>query len=334
MISEFSKPAFELKNKGDISEVIESPYGFHIIKKIDSRPVPSFEEMKKELESRIKQDPERSQTSKEVFVSKLKKEYNFIENQANLDKLMPKNIGDSTVSAQDVLFVLDGNNYKTEKYIVWLNKQGFTEGTFNMHYPLWVVAEITAYEDSRLEQKYPDFRYLLQEYHDGILLFNISEEKIWNYAAQDSVGLEKFYQSAKKYNWEERFKGAVITCTSDSVRAEADKYFTAGLSVEEIKDLLSKNEPLVQITEGAWEKGANPIVDYYEWNGAEPQGFDSSLTFVQGEKIAPEPKLLDEARGLYISDYQKYIEENWIKELRAKYKVVVNKKLLKTITGV
>lgn len=334
MIPEFSKPAFALQNKGDISEVIESPYGYHIIKKLDLRPVPTFEEMKKELESRIKQDPERSQTNKEVFVSKLKKEYNFSENQTNLDNLMPKNIGDSTINRQEVLFVLHGNDYKTEKYIAWLNKQGFSEGTFNLHYPLWVVAEITAYEDSRLEEKYPDFRYLLQEYHDGILLFNISEEKIWNYATRDSAGLERFYQKAKKYNWEERFKGMIITCTSDSVLDEAEKYFSAGLSKEEVIDLLGKDEPLVQITEGAWEKGANPIVDYYVWNGAEPEGFDSSLTFIRGDKIAPEPKLLDEARGLYISDYQKYIEENWIKELRARYKVVVNKKLLKTITGV
>lgn len=334
MIQEFSKPAFALQNKGDISEIVESPYGYHIIKKLDMRPVPSFEESKKELETRIKQDPQRSQTSKTVFISKLKKEYNFTENLANIDNLMKKNIGDSTVNASDVLFVLNGNDYKTEQFATWLKKENISKGSFNKNYTPWVEAEITAYEDSKLEEKYPDFRYLMQEYHDGMLLFNISEIKIWNYAAEDTVGLEQFYKGCKKYMWEERFKGMVITCKNDSVRQEADKYLAEEMSVQEISDLLNSKEKLITITEGAWEKGVNPIVDFYVWNGPEPAKFDSALTFVRGDKIQPEQKKLEEARGLYVSDYQKVIEEKWLKELHSKHKVTVNKKLLKTIKGV
>lgn len=334
MIQEFSKPAFALQNKGDISEIIETPYGYHIIKKLDSRPVPSFDEQKKELEQRIKQDPQRSQTSKTVFISKLKTAYNFTENLANIDKLMKLNIGDSTVSVQDVLFELDGKSFKTEQFQKWLATENISKGSFKKHYSDWVDSEITAYENSRLEEKYPDFRYLMQEYHDGMLLFNISEIKIWNYAAEDSAGLEEFYKGCKKYMWEERFKGMVITCKNDSVRQEADKFLATEMSIQEISDLLNGSEKLITITEGAWEKGANPVVDFYVWNGPEPAGFDSSLTFVRGDKIQPEPKKLEEARGLYISDYQKIVEEKWMKELRKKYKVTVDKKLLKTIKGV
>ena len=334
MIQEFSKPAFALQNKGDISEVIETPYGYHIIKKLDSRPVPSFDEQKKELEQRIKQDPQRSQTSKTVFISKLKTAYNFTENLANIDKLMKLNIGDSTVSVQDVLFELDGKSFKTEQFQKWLATENISKGSFKKHYSDWVDSEITTYENSRLEEKYPDFRYLMQEYHDGMLLFNISEIKIWNYAAEDSAGLEEFYKGCKKYMWEERFKGMVITCKNDSVRQEADKFLATEMSFQEISDLLNGSEKLITITEGAWEKGANPVVDFYVWNGPEPAGFDSSLTFVRGDKIQPEPKKLEEARGLYISDYQKIVEEKWMKELRKKYKVTVDKKLLKTIKGV
>ena len=334
MIPEFSNPAFALQNKGDISEVIETPYGYHIIKKLDSRPVPSFDEQKKELEQRIKQDPQRSQTSKTVFISKLKTAYNFTENLANIDKLMKLNIGDSTVSVQDVLFELDGKSFKTEQFQKWLATENISKGSFKKHYSDWVDSEITAYENSRLEEKYPDFRYLMQEYHDGMLLFNISEIKIWNYAAEDSAGLEEFYKGCKKYMWEERFKGMVITCKNDSVRQEADKFLATEMSIQEISDLLNSSEKLITITEGAWEKGANPVVDFYVWNGPEPAGFDSSLTFVRGDKIQPEPKKLEEARGLYISDYQKIVEEKWMKELRKKYKVTVDKKLLKTIKGV
>lgn len=147
--------------------------------------------------------------------------------------------------------------------------------------------------------------------------------------------MEAFYKkNPNKYAWEERFKGLVVNCKNDSVRDEADKFFAAEMTVAEITDLLNANENLITISEGAWEKGANPIVDFYVWNGTKPNNFDSELSFIRGDKIAPQAKTLDEARGLYVSDYQKYLEEKWIKDLRAKYKITVNKKLLKTIDGV
>jgi len=149
------------------------------------------------------------------------------------------------------------------------------------------------------------------------------------------VGLEEFYKkNNNKYLWEERFKGQIVTCRDESTRELADQYFAAEMTTEEITDLLNKTENAITINEGAWEKGANPVVDYYVWNGPEPENFDSELTFIRGDKIQPEPKSLIEARGLYVSDYQKYLEENWIKDLRKKYKITVNKKLLKTINGV
>jgi len=201
----------------------------------------------------------------------------------------------------------------------------------------WIDAEITAYEDSRLEEKYPEFRYLMQEYHDGILLFNVSEKKIWNLAMEDSTGLKEFYAGIrKKHLWEERFKGMVVTCADADIREEADKYLAAGMTAEEIGDLINTEEEKnrIIIKEGAWEKDSDPVVDYFVWNGPEPEGFDSELTFVRGDRIPPEPKELDEARGLYISDYQNHLEKKWLKELRKKYKISVNRKLLKTIEGV
>ena len=176
----------------------------------------------------------------------------------------------------------------------------------------------------------------MKEYNDGILLFNIYEEKIWNYAAQDSTGLENYYQNNKnKYFWEERFDGMVITCKDLPTRENADKYFAAEMSVEEILDQINTDEEsLITIKSGKWEKGGNSVVDYYVWNGPTPKNFDSELTFIRGDKIQPEAKILDEARGLYISDYQKFLEEKWIKELRKKYKIKVDKKLLKTIESV
>jgi peptidyl-prolyl cis-trans isomerase SurA len=335
MIPEFAIPAFALKNIGDFTEPVETAFGFHIIKKINTRPVPTFEESKAMLESRIKTDPERSITSKQVFIEKLKAEYNYVENDEGNDKLRNKNINDSLDYNNFELFKIDNKSYTFYQFQKFLNTTNVEQGPFLNHFNDWVEYEITAFENSKLEEKYPDFRYLFQEYHDGILLFNISEEKIWNFAAQDSVGLEEFYnKNSNKYLWEERFKGQIVTCRDEATRELADQYFAAEMTTEEISDLLNKTENAITINEGAWEKGANAVVDYYVWNGPEPENFESELTFIRGDKIQPEPKSLNEARGLYVSDYQKYLEENWIKDLRKKYKITVNKKLLKTIKGV
>ncbi len=335
MIPEFANAAFALKNVGDYSEPIETPYGYHIIKKLDTRPVASFEESKAMLETRIKQDPERSITSKQVFIDKLKKQYNYSENLEAKNKLYNKNSNDTLDFTNLELFNIDNKSYSVAQFQKYLKEKHTDTVSFLSQFNNWVEYEITALENSKLESKYPDFRYLVQEYHDGILLFNISEEKIWNFASQDTVGLEEYYKkNTNQYLWEERFKGMVVTCKNDSTREEADKFFAAEMTVAEITDLLNANENLISINEGAWEKGANPVVDYYVWDGTKPNNFSSELTFIRGDKIPPEPKTLDEARGLYVSDYQKYLEDKWIKELRSKYKITVNKKLLKSINGV
>lgn len=336
MIPEFAKPAFALKDTGDISEPIETPYGYHIIKKLDTRPVPSFEESKERIVDAIKRDPERSITSKNAFINELKQQYHYSENEAGKNLLLNKKIEDSlNVALNTELFNIDNKSYTIEDFRNYLKRQKIASGQYLSYFGNWIVDAITELEDSKLEQKYPDFRYLIQEYHDGILLFNISEEKIWNYAAEDSAGLEKFYSNLKKKPmWKERFKGMVITCKTPEVREEVENYLAENITPQEISDLLNKEENVFSFTEGAWEKGANAIVDYYVWNQPAPENFDSRLTFVRGDKIPPEPKKLEEARGLYISDYQKYLEEKWIKELRKKYKITVNKKLLKTIESV
>lgn len=335
MIKEFAEPAFALKNVGDVSKPVESAFGYHIIKKLGFRPIPSFEESKSEIEEKIKRDPERSETSKKVFVQELKKEYSFSEDSAGIALLKGKKIENDIDNNTFNLFTLNGKTFNFKQFKRFIDNQKINSGSYITHFEDWVEKEITDYEDSRLEEKYDDFRYLMQEYHDGILLFNISEQKIWNYAVEDSAGLEQFYQNHKdKYMWGERFKGSIIVCQSEEVRDQIDKYFAAEMSTEEIIDLVNKTENKVTITEGAWEKGSNPVVDYYVWNGVKPENFDSNTTFIRGDKIPPEPKLLDEARGLYISDYQSFLEEKWIKELRKKYKVKVNKKLLKQIESV
>ena len=336
IIKEFSAPAFALKNDGDISEPVKTAYGYHIIKRLKARPVPPFEEARALIESQIRKDATRQASGKKVFIEKLKKEYNFSENETAKAELAKLNIGDNAVLPQETFFTINNKNFGAKELTAFITQKNIKTGSFLSVYDNWVTDEITNMEDAKLEEKYPEFRYLMNEYHDGILLFNISQEKIWNYAAQDTAGLEAFYQKNKnKHLWNDRFKGHIVTCKNVSVREEAENLFGAGLNADEVLAHINTNgEELITIETGAWEEAQNPVVDYYVWNGKEPENFDSATTFIRGDKIKPEPKMLDEARGLFISDYQDYLEEQWIKELRRKYKVKVNKKLLKSIEGV
>ncbi|WP_167618571.1 peptidylprolyl isomerase [Maribellus sediminis] len=335
IIPEFSNPAFAIENIGDFTKPVETAFGYHIIKKLDEKPVASFEDMKAEIETRIKRDPERSNSSQHAFIASLKDEYGYSENEANKKVLAEKTILDSASVSKLVLFSIDGKDYTGADFTSWIANNKQQNPIYSTQFDQWVDAEVLALEDAKLEIKHPEFKFLMKEYHDGILLFNISQEKIWNYASQDSAGLEAFYEKNKgTHMWNERFKGSIISCEDPAVHEQADNLFGAGLSNDEVMEHINVDGELIKFKTGAWEEGENPIVDYFVWNGPKPADFNEEVTFVRGDKVGPEPKELDEARGLYISDYQKYLEEKWIKELRSKYKVKINKKVLKTVPGV
>ncbi len=335
VVAEFSNAAFALKNQGDISKPVRTNFGFHIIKKIDARPVPPFEEAKAGIENKIKKDQERSTSSRKVFIDKLKNEYSFSENAEGKNALKDIKVNEESNIPETVLFTIGGKEYNSNDFQNYIQKEKINRGPYLVYFNRWIDDEIIAFENSRLEEKYPEFNYLIKEYHDGILLFNISQEKVWNLASEDTLGLEAFYNKNKKnYSWGERFKGYIITCENAETREKAENLLGSDLNIEEVAEHLNTDKEVFQFEQGSWEEGANQIVDYYVWNGQTPEDFSDELTFIRGNKIEPEPKTLDEARGMYISEYQNYLEKEWIKELRKKYKIKVNKKLLKTIESV
>ncbi len=335
IVPSFSDPAFALKNIGDISEPIETEFGYHIIKKLDERPVASFDELKAEIENRIKRDPERNNSSQQAFISDLKEEYHYSVSKEGKQNLSGLTIQETSLLPVIDLFSIDGKEFRSDDFRIWIQRKNITKGAYLDVFDQWVSDELLALEDLQLEDKHPEFRYLMQEYHDGILLFNISQEKIWNFAGEDTLGLQTFYEKLKKkHMWNDRFRGSIITCKNAEVREKAENLFAEDLHPDEVVQHLNTIEKLITIENGAWEKGANPVVDYYVWNGATPEDFNSEKTFVRGDIVGPEEKKLDEARGLYIADYQEYLEKIWVKELRSKYKVKVDKQVLKTIEGV
>jgi len=211
IISEFTEAAFALKDTGSFSEPVRTPYGFHIIKLLAKRPHGTYEETKPWLESKLNPSYLNA-AGKKSFVSRLKKEYGFRVNTAaytwfvrNTDSLIIMGIEDYNNKKKPKGFIYSFAGYKkpVSEFASYLEKHGSVAKAGNpARYVGDCLEEISsddliAYENSLLETKYPDFRYLMNEFHDGILLFNISSEKIWNKAQEDSAGLMNYYELNK-----------------------------------------------------------------------------------------------------------------------------------------
>ncbi len=352
MIPEFAEASFALKNDGDISPAIRTPYGWHIIKRLEHKPVPPLDEMRDLLTERIRKNPEISQHNQESFVGKLKDSWHYSEEAGALEELkkqVPTLLNGNHIHPEKLeepemlLFKIDLNKFTFADFANFIKSYEFTPekqtaGQIENLYRNFVANKLIAAENEHLEDKHPDFKYLMQEYHDGILLFNLSEKKIWNAAATDSVGLNAFYlKNTGKYLWDERFKGWIIDCKTQEVHDFIDEILATDdqISKEELEDRINlqfKNQATIE--KGIFTKGDNALVDYLVWNEPKPENYNGELQFIRGDKVQPKPKTLDEVRGLYISDYQNYLENEWVKELRKKHKVKVNKKLLKTIEPV
>ncbi|HET6556865.1 MAG TPA: peptidylprolyl isomerase [Prolixibacteraceae bacterium] len=353
MVPSFAEAAFALEKDGDISPVIRTPYGWHIIRRIELRTTQPFEKMRPELESKIRQNPAISKYSDEAFDKKLRAAYQLKIDENNAEKLAA--LLNDSISQQNwpasahalkdnVLFQFAKKSIKVSDYLTWLKEQNFTAEDKNSGQQVkamlnnFINKELIAYEDSQLEKKHPDFARIIKEYHDGILLFNISKDKIWDVASTDTVRLQKYYDTTdKKYFFGERFKGWIVRAKDNETRMKVETILDQKESTlkQEITDVFNTaTENNVEITEVAAEKGDDPVVDYFIWNGPKPAGFDETTTFVHGKVDKNEQKTLKDAWGLYSSDFQELVEKEWLDSLKQKYPVKVNKKVLNTIKPV
>lgn len=352
MVPSFADAAFALEKDGDISPVIRTPYGWHIIKRIGLRPTPALEKIRADLEAKIKQNPEISKYSDEDFDHKLSAEYQLKIDEPNLQKLTGI-VADSTkrkdwpasfsLLKDQPLVQFAKQSYNIGDFSAYLQKNKFVfsriipEQELKVELNKFIHQQLLDYEDSHLEAKYPEFARVMKEYHDGILLFNISKDKIWDVASADSARLKKYYdQTEKKYFWNDRFKGWTIQAKNTEIRSRVETLLDKKeVEKKELNDVFNTpTENNVQITDVAVEKGDNPVVDYYIWNGPKPANFDETTTFVHGKIVKNELKTLKEAWGLYSSDFQEQIEKEWIDSLKKKYPVKINKKVLNKIPAV
>ncbi|MBP6732588.1 MAG: peptidylprolyl isomerase, partial [Chitinophagales bacterium] len=318
MVPEFEDAAFGLQKDGEITKPVMTQFGWHIIKRLEKKDLPSFSDAKADTKKRVERDT-RSQVAKSVLIARIKKENNFTEIPGAKEKYVTKL--DSTIargnwradstlhSSANPLFVLAGITYTTADFTDYIEKNSKKrsdkgkDALANEYYDGFVTAKCLEYEESTLETKKPEFKSLMKEYKDGILLFELMDRMVWTKAVKDTNGLEVFRKNnEQKYMWADRADAVIYNCNDKKICDDAYK-LAAKKSAEEIKAKLNKDGVKARLStiEGKYEKGAYDVVDKTEWKtGLTPiaKQNDSSYQFVFVKQIAkPEPKTLKEAKG-------------------------------------
>jgi peptidyl-prolyl cis-trans isomerase SurA len=351
MVPEFERAAFALTTTGAYSDPVRTAYGWHIIKLIERKGIGSFEEVQADLKQKVQKDS-RSELSKTSMIERIKKKYNFKENQKSKDEFMKsvdstlsqgKWTADKAGSMNSEIFTL-GNKSYTQKdfanYLVDHQTRHDATGTPAMlagtMYNDWVKESALAFEESKLDSLYPDFRNLMQEYRDGILLFELTDKKVWSKAVKDTTGLKEFYEKNKNnYMWPQRVDATVYTCANQDIARDVRALMKKIDDDDTLMARINKSSQLnLQVKSGKFAKGENDVVDKVQWKpGVSPDvTMDKQVAFVNIRKVLePMPKSLEEAKGLITADYQNVLEKEWISQLRAKYPVTVHQEVVDTV---
>lgn len=352
MIPEFISEITKLKNLNDVTKPFLTSFGWHIVKLLDRKDIGAYEDVVNELKQSLTRS-DRAKKSEEALLNRIRREYKYTENLKARDdfyKVVTDTIFSAKWSAQQAaglkktIMTIGRQSFSQQDFANWLAKnqrkrakediRTFVNGMFTT----FVNETLLAYEDSRLESKYPDFKMLVKEYRDGILLFELTDQKIWSKAVKDTTGLEAFYNQNKgNYMWEQRLDATVYTLesTDDKMIAGLRKAIAEGLTdTEMLTRFNTDTTSLLTIDHRKFQKGDDELIDSLEWKpGLAPESIDDGKVRLVNihALLSPEPRKLNEARGLITADYQNYLEQEWIRELRARYPFKVYDEVLSSI---
>lgn len=346
VIPEFERAAFSLQEEGEISPPVKTPFGYHIIRLEGKKPLASYEEMESSIKSRILRDS-RSTLIQSQVVAIQKSKYGFVENEVLVDSV---NGLFTTTSRQEIAEILKSKNLldsvlfsinnkpKTvkglldfiaeDKQVVRTNPQNYFQTWFDKY----VEVNLQEAEINDLMTNNDEYRLMIQEYRDGILLFSLMNEQVWQKAIEDSLGQVKFYQeNISRYQWNERIQALILTMAKEesipSVRKFlSDKKYQPNL-VDRLENTFLINNPLAfTVSEGIFEWQQHPILKNADMalNFQELRLENKTYMVVLGEKVLPGPKKFEETRGKVIQDYQEFLDKQLISTLKEKYAVQIN----------
>ena len=351
MVPEFELAAYSLKYPGDYTGPVRTSYGWHIIKLMETKPLPPFESMQAELKQRVQKDS-RSDLSRSSMIAKIKSKYNFKDypkSRTDFMKAVDSSLAQGTWTADKakgmnaMMFNLNGADHSQQEFATYVNdhqsRRGNTmplEAMVNNFFNEWVNETCLSLEESKLDSLYPDFRNLMQEYRDGILLFELTDKKVWSKAVKDTSGLKEFYDKNKtKYMWPDRIDASIYTCANADVAKEVHKLMK---KIDDVDTLMAKvnvtSQLNLQVRSGKYPHGENEIIDQIQWKtGMTPDiNKNGQVSFVIVNSLMPaQPKSIEEAKGLITADYQSALEKEWIAQLRAKYPLQVNRPVVESV---
>jgi len=338
----FEDAAFGLKMPGDISDIVETPQGFHVLRLEKQANLPPFKEFEAELKKLLAKSSRWKQPT-ESFVAGLKREYDFKwlkkefgflaspdgdftnESVAAHSGVGIAKFKDTQLTVQSLLDYMQAER----KTIQQKDACAFEQQILNP----FIESVLLSYKESQLPNENVKFRYLMNEYREGILLFSLMDEKVWKRSVRDTLGLISFHEkNTDKYMWDVRSEAIVVDCKSDAVELEArklaDKLYAGKITLQKFSQKLNaKSADNVLVQQGLFTKGMHAVVDLLnqkEGVGPTDRGQEKIRFAIVTKMLPPAPKKLEEARGQIISDYSGFLETQWVNELKGKYPVKVD----------
>jgi peptidyl-prolyl cis-trans isomerase SurA len=338
-VPEFVQIAFDLQKPGDISDPFQTQFGWHIIRLERKIPLMSFDELAPSLKTRVGRD-ERVQISRQVLQANMKRDFDYKENIPVKTKLM--SMADSTLKAgnwspaginsilNDQLFTIKEKSYRVADFYEYVRKNQransiapsrYLEQLFNNY----AESKLMEAMEAKVIAQSPDYKWLLGEYYEGILLFEIMEREVWNKATEDSVGQRQYYNAnASKYKAMERVQATIYSSSSSDLINEVQK-FEAG-DTTNLKQYITNNG--IRVDHGTYDKESRAVLGKVTWAPGLYRAENNNMQYlVRIEKMVPPgPLTFEEARPEVISDYQNHLEKEWVEKLRKKYPVKIDKK--------
>lgn len=347
MLSEYADAAFSIKKDGGIAAPVLSAIGWHIIKRISKEEILPYNESKKILEMSVSRDM-RSNVALQKNIEDSKNKFGYTENRKAIDKtisLLANSYKNKAYSVEnqpeEVLFKIGTAPITNNLFIDYAKREALRiknddaiESVLHNQFNDFRNDKIEKYREKNLAQINEDYKNLLQEYHDGILLFELTNKEVWNKAVEDTAGLEAYYKEHRNnYMWQDRVSYNKYTFENSTAADKGIKLLDKGKNFENISKKLNKKEKQVSVQTVKAEK------EHFNVAGLEWKTGSTVTTEENGKKVVykvneilkPEPKALEETKGYVISDYQNRLEKDWINTLKNKYKVSVNNDVFQSL---
>jgi len=345
MIPEFEMAAFTLAEIGEVSPPLKTQYGYHILRLEEKKPIDSYEEMEESIRSRILRDSRSGMIQSQV-VAIQKARYGFVENETSVLSLgqslnsTTKSTFEASLTANSKgnspLFTLQGKNYTTSDLASYMkgeeNSPKISGNTFDFWYDRFVAEILAETEERDLETNNKEYQMLLKEYRDGILLFSLMNQEVWQKGITDSLGQVDFYKkNIDRYQWKNRVEAFIVKVLDQSQLENARKSLSGNgynqTMIQAFNANYQANSPLAYQTEsGTFEYADHQVLSKVnlEQTYQEIEVEDTLYLVILGQKFPEEARKFEESRGLVIRDYQAYLDQTLIQSLKSKYPIQIN----------